>query len=141
MGQVRTYTGGKFEPIFFQESVRISTVKIAASQTIAKGTLLGQITTGGAFAPYADGNSNGTQTARAIALYDMITDSSGNITFGSSGTPGDFDAKASEAPVIFGGGAYRAAELVGLDANGLADLGGRYILGASGGADAVVMIP
>lgn len=96
-------------------------VNIAASQTIARGTLLGEVTASpGTFSAYASGNSDGTQVPTAIAVYDMATDASGNITLGGTGSAGlgDFNLTQKTAPVYINGD-FDCSELIGLDANAL----------------------
>lgn len=69
-----------------------------------------------AYAPYDDNNSDGTQTAVAILMYDTTVDIDGTVQLG------DLAATRTDAPVWIGG-YFRTEELTGLDANGIADLG------------------
>jgi hypothetical protein len=113
----KTYTGVKLEPYMRPDDAVTESVAFGNSLTIAKGTVLGIVTTGGKWGAYVDANSDGTQTAKGIAMYDFTTDGSGNVTIG-----GDSGATYKSAPVYVGG-YFRTTELTGLDAAGVTDLG------------------
>lgn len=68
----------------------------------------------------ATARTDGGQVPIGILEYDCVTDASGNITMG-----GDFSRTYRSAPVYVGGGAqWNTADITGLDAGGLALLGG-----------------
>ena len=94
-----TYTGVKLEALFPDEA-RVIEVKIPASTTIAKGTVLGQ-------------------TAVAIMMYDVISDASSNIFLGNVASG---DTPLSVVPA-YRKGSFKTSELTGLDAAGITDLG------------------
>ena len=79
------------------------------------GTLLARNTTDGWFQAYNDGGSSGINTASCV-LFESIA-------------PEDFDGAnatgSTTAVGIFGGCTLYQNKLVGYDANGLTDLGGR----------------
>lgn len=110
-------------------------IKLKASTTFAKGTLLGELTASpGTFAAYADGNSDGTQTARCVLPRQVTTDSSGLIYDGAQASSEEIGYSRLTTPAIFSG-VLKIEDVAGLDANGLADLGGKVIAGSiSGGA-------
>lgn len=54
-------------------------VTIAAGQTIVRGSVLGQITSGGAFVVSLTGASDGSQTPKAIAAVDITTGGSAGV--------------------------------------------------------------
>jgi hypothetical protein len=54
-------------------------VTIASGHDVAAGTVLGKITSGGKYAPYDNGASDGTQTAVAIA-YDHYDATDADVT-------------------------------------------------------------
>lgn len=91
-------------------------VVLAASTSYPKGTILGKITASGKFAPYASGNSDGSQTPLAIIPRTCTTDASSNVTFGTGSTGGQFGETFLTASVYFKG-AFACGDLVGLDAN------------------------
>jgi hypothetical protein len=76
--------------------------------------------TANTFANYNDANNDGTQTARCILSYDCATDAGGNVTFGNGA--GDRGESSKDAPAYFIG-IFLTTDLIGLDANGVADLG------------------
>ena len=133
MGTAITYfSNNRLQPIYYPETALTISVAIAPSQTIAQGTVLGELTASpGVYSPYASGHTDGTQTAKVIAEYGMVTDSSGNITFSS--TAGTFGGPFGEtyltAPVFYKG-TFATADLVGLDATAVTDLG-RLIQGTT----------
>lgn len=74
------------------------------------------------FASYNDANSDGTQTARCILSYDCATDAGGNVTLGNVAGGGERGEMSKDVPAYFIG-IFLTPDLVGLDANGAADLG------------------
>ena len=76
--------------------------------------------TANTFANYNDANSDGTQTARCILSYDCATDAGGNVTLGNGA--GDRGESSKDVPAYFIG-IFLTTDLMGLDANGVADLG------------------
>lgn len=113
----KTYTGTKLEPYEDPEGAVVRSVLFGNSLTIAKGTVLGIVTTGEKWAAYANANSNGTEVARGIAMYDFTTDGSGKVTIG-----GDSSVTFDTAP-IYVSGTFLISELTGLDANAVTDFG------------------
>jgi len=97
---------------------RESVVIASGSGVIQPGTVLGKITTGGKYAPFDDDNTDGTETAVAIALMQV-------------------DATSAEAPcaVITRLAEVKSTALVWASTNdagdktaGIADLAARYII-------------
>jgi hypothetical protein len=102
-------------------------VPFGASLTIAKGTIVARKASDNKWYAYNDAGSGGLEVARGIAMYSIVTDSSGNVFYGTSAVSeqGAFDLTAP----IYVSGDFNVADLTGLDANGLADLGGHLIYG------------
>ena len=113
----KTYTGTKLEPYMDPEGAVTESVVFAVSATIAKGTVLGIVTSGLKWSTYNDALSSGLEVARGIAMYDFTTDSSGNVTIG-----GDTGITYLSVPIYLAG-TFKTAELTGLDAAAVADLG------------------
>ena len=90
------------------------TVTLAPTQTLAKGTVMGQITAGGAFKAYASGSSDGSQIPKGLLAFDCVVDASGNVTIGG----GDQGVTYPSAP-IFTSGDFNCADCTGLDANAI----------------------
>lgn len=126
MGTATTYYSNvRLQPLYYPETALTISVAIAPSQTIAHGTVLGELTASpGVYGPYASAHTDGTQTAKVIAEYDMITDASGNITFATTaGTVGGpFGETYTTAPVFYRG-AFATADLTGLDTGAVTALG------------------
>jgi hypothetical protein len=126
------YSNNRLQPIYYPETALTLSVAIAPSETIAQGTILGELTASpGVYGPYASGHTDGTQTAKVIAEYSMNTDAEGNITFSS--TEGTFGGPYGEtyttAPVFYKG-TFATGDLVGLDSTAVSALG-RLIQGTT----------
>lgn len=134
-----TFTCQKLEPYNYPEDAQVQPIKIAASQTLVKGTVLGRVTASNLWKAYSDAASDGTEVAKAILQYDVVTDASGNHFIGGQASSEHGNAK-SHVPAYISGN-FRVADLTGLDANGLADLQGTLIYGDNlSDANAVIHI-
>lgn len=129
--QTQPYTGVKLEPFERPHEAVSESIPFGNSLTIARGTLIGLVTADGKGKAYADGNSDGSQTAKAIAMYDFTTDGSGKVTIAN-----DTSVTYDTAPVYLAG-TFRTNELTGLDAAAVTDLG-RLVQGSI--ADGVLRI-
>lgn len=78
----------------------------------------------GTFVAYNQYNTDGSQVARAILPYDVQTDGSGNITLSSTANQagGEFGQQYKTVDVYVGG-YFNTADLTGLDAKAVSDLG------------------
>lgn len=140
MPLIHTFAGEKLEPAMNPDLARTISVKLIASVTLAAGTVLGRVTASNLWKAYADGNSDGSQTARAILVYPVATDADGKHYIGAAATSEHGQYETSVPAYICGD--FYDADLTGLDANGLADMYGRIILGDDlSDANAVVHIP
>lgn len=119
----QTYSASRLDPAFRPDLAPVIDVALAASQTLAKGTVLGRVTATGAYKAYASGNSDGSQTAKVILQYSVTVDGSGNITI-----EGEWGITRKTAPV-FVAGYFRTEDLTGLDAGGVTNLGGCVVKG------------
>lgn len=74
----------------------------------------------GLWGHYSDAANDGREVAKAIAQYSFRTDNMGRVVY-ATGSPehGDYH---TNAPAYFKG-SFKTSELVGLDANAVADLG------------------
>jgi hypothetical protein len=114
---VASFAQIKLEPYINPQFARTKAARFAPSQTIARGTLVGQITASGLYLPYASGAVDGSQVPVGITVYDIVVDPSGStsgILTSSDGT--------SE---IYWRGAFLETELTGLDANAITVLKAR----------------
>lgn len=105
--------------------------KLAPSLTLAKGTVLGQITASGLYKAYASGNADGSQKARVILQYAVTTDAGGNATDDIGGI--------SPTAAAYMAGCFNYSDLTGFDAQAATDLGARFINGAVGTANSILV--
>jgi len=68
---VLTFKVDRIDPIQDDDKVSLESVNLAVG-TYAKGSILGQVTATGAFAPYVAANVDGSQTARGILAYSCV---------------------------------------------------------------------
>lgn len=121
-----SYTNARVTPYINSEEAFASMVHVAFAPnlTLAAGTLLGKVTATGKHKAYANGNSDGSETAVPLILeYGITTDADGNVSFAT-----DVGGKLPTAPV-FTRGDFRTEHIPNLDANGLADIGGKILTG------------
>jgi hypothetical protein len=126
-----TYSAHRLDPLFEGKEARQIAVNISASQTIARGTTLGEVSASlGTYQAFASGASDGTQNPKGIIEYDITTDSSGNIT-----SLGDFGLTTKTVP-MWVSGYFNIADLyddgsAGIKATTVTALGGVVIEGAA----------
>jgi hypothetical protein len=113
-----TYNATKLKPYADPDSAVTESVPFSASKTIAKGTVLGQVTSSGKYEAYDPAGSTGVEVARAIAEYDITTDASSNVTVAN-----EVGVTYKTAPIYIGG-MFRTTELTGLDDDAVEQLGG-----------------
>lgn len=116
----------RLDPIFAPAEEHVIHIALAASTTYARGTVLGEVTaTPGTYKPYASGNSDGSQTPKAVLKYGCSTDGSGNVTL-----IGEHGITHKSAPAYMpGSGYFKTSELVGMDANAVTKLGAALVAG------------
>jgi hypothetical protein len=76
----------------------------------------------GTYGAYASGHSDGTQVAKCILEFDVVTDSSGIITIGQQSGGGEHHETSVSVSALFSGD-FLTAELTGLDATAVTALG------------------
>lgn len=107
----------RLDPYRNPELAKTEAFQFAPNLTVAKGTLCGFLTAGAHLTkPYANANSDGTETAKVIAQYSFTTDGQGKVTFSGE------RFKRDTAP-CYTRGEFLVSELTGLDAAGIVDLG------------------
>lgn len=105
------------------------TIKLAPSTTYPKGRVLGEITaTPGTYGLYVDANTDGTGVAKCVLPRQVTTDANGLIYDGAQASSEEIGYAQLTAPAFFEG-CFKSEDLVGLDANGLTDLGGKVLFG------------
>ena len=107
---VNTFGNQKLEPYYAGVPHVLESVKLPASVTYPRGTLLGELTaTPGTFSAYAAANSDGSQFPKAILSFDVTTDASGNAMIAGL-APFGLQAATPTAPAYFAG-AFRCEDL------------------------------
>lgn len=135
MGLIATYGGQKLLPAKNAPAPAEDAYAFAASLTVVRGTLLGQITTGKKWTIYTSGAADGSQVAAAIAAYDFVTDASGKVTLSTTaGQVGnEFGLQDLTAPVYIAG-TFNTDELningtPGVTSGAITNLGGHLVSG------------
>jgi hypothetical protein len=100
--------------------VSVSTTGTATVVQTTAGATLGP----GVFAAYASGHSDGTQTPKCILRYDVITDSNGIITLGTTSANASplADGNPLTTVPVFVSGVFKTIDLTGLDSTAVTDL-------------------
>ena len=125
---IGTWNPDAVEPQLGIDPISFS-IKLKASTTFAKGTVLGEITASpGTYAAYATGNVDGTETAKCVLPRQVTTDAAGLIYEGAQASNEEIGYAQLTTPAWFGG-VFKTQDLVGLDAAGVTDLGGKVIFG------------
>lgn len=128
---VNTYTYDRAQPAISSLPHPTEAFKLAPNLVLAKGTVLGQITASGLYKAYASANVDGSQKARVILQYACTTDASGNVTDDIGGV--------SPTASAYIAGAFNISDLTGFDAQAATDLGARFINGAVGTANSILV--
>lgn len=120
-----TYTmADRLDPYYEGNEAPVINVNLVATQTLAKGTVMGEITaTPGSFKAYASGNGDGSQVPKGILQYACTVDGSGNVTIANE------QGLTQKAVPMYIGGIFNIAELTGLDANAVSVLNGNIVMG------------
>ncbi|MCX7664398.1 MAG: hypothetical protein N2112_02505 [Gemmataceae bacterium] len=128
----QNYCGGLNHPLL----VAISSLTGGTSPAVVVAKTTAGNPAAGFFDAYDDTATNGLHIAKAILQYDCRTDAQGKIYFGQQKSADN--GKFSRTAPAFISGVFQTKFLVGLDANGVTDLG-RLILGSSLSADATLI--
>lgn len=125
-----TYSGAKLEPYLQPELAQIRHVKLGNSLTLARGRVLGIVTATGRYAAYNNAAVDGTEVARALLQYDVVTDATGDASLGTTAAQdgNEWGVKHETVPAYFGG-TFLEADLTGLDAAAVTDFGGQLTNG------------
>lgn len=117
------WSGAKLEPAYAPEVAKTDRFKVA-SGNYARGTVLGFVSATGAVKAYANGNSDGSETACVIAQYAMYSDGT-NVSITEAGALNAGETETT-APCYIAG-FFKCSDLTGLDANGITDMKARLI--------------
>ncbi len=124
---VATFTPVKLEPYMNPAGARTIAMEFAASQTLARGTVIAQITASGKAKAYTDANTDGSGVAIGFLVYDIVVDSSGNIVYGPSGATADLTRGFEKTAPVYWKGNFLQSDLTGLDAAAITDMKGRAL--------------
>jgi hypothetical protein len=124
---VATFTPVKLEPYMNPAEARTIAMEFSASQTLARGTVIAQITSSGKAKAYTDANTDGSGVAIGFLVYDIVVDASGNIVYGPSGATADLTRGFEKTAPVYWKGTFLESDLTGLDAAAVTDLKGREI--------------
>jgi len=122
-----TFQNTKLEPARACDA-RTEAVPFGASLTVAKGTAVARKASDNKWYPYNDAGSGGLEVCRGLAQYSFVTDSGGNVFYGTSAVSEQGTAGELTAP-IYVQGDFFGADLTGFDAAAMADLNGHLIYG------------
>jgi|SRR5215217_4651802 len=109
----------KLEPYIDPQGARTLALEFGASLTLARGTVIGQISATGKAKAYATGNSDGSEVPKGILVYDIVTDASGNVIYGPSGATADLHRGLEKTAPIYWKGTFLQSQLTGLDSGGI----------------------
>lgn len=122
---VHTFGNAELIPAVAHDQYPAPQINVALAQgAYVTGQVLGELTaTPGKFGAYADANVDGTGVAKVILERPATVDAQGNIA-----QEGEHGATRKHA-AVYVAGCFRESDLVGLDANAVADLKGRQVNG------------
>ena len=124
LNTIATFANDRLQPAQRPQDARQNAGVFGPNLTIAKGQALGKKTADSKLYPYASANVDGTQTCVGYSIYPFVTDATGQSYIGGSTTPGWNNPPMTTMP-YYDMGCFDPADLVGHDANALANLKGR----------------
>ncbi len=124
---IGTLTPVKLEPYIDPQNARTLAGEFAASQTIVRGTILGQLTSSSKWKVYTDANTDGSGVAAGICVYDIVVDSNGYIVYGPSGSTSSVVSGNEKTAPIYWKGTFLETDLTGLDAAAVTDMKAREL--------------
>ena len=116
---LHVFGANKLIPFYHPQDANVVHYKVANGLTLAAGTLVGEQTANpGQVIAYLTGAVDGSQNPIGVLQYDVVTDGSGNHTWGGS----SFGETFKSAPVYVSG-YFKTTDLVGLDAGAVTKFG------------------
>lgn len=126
MPLIASYTNYTLQPVQWPKDARTEAGIFAANLTLAAGTVVAKVTSGGKLAAYNDSNSDGTQVAVGLLAVAIKTDANGKVYVGGSTTAGPLNPPLDTAP-YFICGTFDTDDLTGWDAAAATDLHARTL--------------
>lgn len=120
-----TYTDIKLSPSRHPELAFEERWQMTPSTTFVKGQAVAVVTATGKLGIYADAGAGGLGVMKGICPYACVSDASGNITIQG----GNILASTEDTIPVFIAGYFFSADVTGVDAAGVADMGGHLVWG------------
>lgn len=126
--EVENYTNNVLTPAQYPENARTAAIAMAPDLALAAGTVLGIITADNVGAEYATANVDGTGTASALLMVDIVTDADGRVSMvGDIADPMAHNYQSNNTAPVFVKGVFDPADLIGWDADAAADMGAKLL--------------
>lgn len=123
------YSLAKLEPAFEIPQAGYHPVAFKPSQTILRGTVLGQVTATGLYAIYNVANTDGTEVARCVAMYDGVVDAAGLVVLGIGISATEYGGTGRPTMSVYLNGCFFTNHL---NVNGTAGITTAVLTGLSG---------
>lgn len=120
-----TYVDNKLVPSRHPEEALQERFQLTVSTTITKGQALAILAATGKLGIYADAGAGGLGVFRGLAPYGAVADASGNITIQG----GNVEGTTEDTIPLWISGYFFSADVTGVDAAALADVGGHLVWG------------
>jgi hypothetical protein len=120
-----TYVDSKLQPSRHPELALEERFQMTASTTFTKGMAVAIVTATGKLGIYADAGAGGLGVMRGICPYDAVSNGSGVIAIQG----GNILGSTEDTIPIFISGYFLTADLTGVDAAGVTDMGGHLVWG------------
>lgn len=128
----------KLEPYINPKRARTIAVQMAPSLTVAKGERLGQLTANGKYTKYVSGGTGGAQTAKVISVRAFVTDTAGNVFYGTESALTGPASYAEPTAEVYYTGDFLQADLTGITTGEITDLKATTL---GTGADTILRLP
>lgn len=125
---IETWTGRRLTPVQYPDEARTASLPMGPNMTVVAGQTLAVSTVTNLGAPYANAGANGTGTAKALSMYDFITDANGKVRLGAPAGQGvDASTALIDAAPVFIAGTFDPNDLTNFDAAAQTAMSGRVI--------------
>jgi hypothetical protein len=111
---------------------------VTGGGSIAMAQTTAGVSSSGTYGTYATGNTDGTGVAVCLLVYPCVVDENGTVAMMTN--PTGFQESLQKTAPVYDGGYFHTSDLIGLDADAIADLQARMVEGTLTGGG-VVYIP